>query len=114
MKPWTREDTKDWIAQLEHRIDDINYYLSETLKWCEHKEIEDDHVVFMCSFLTCVWVTGLRGEYITYNELMEILNVHQYVEEGEKIYEIDDKWLELEHNELLEKIVETCDKYDEE
>jgi hypothetical protein len=113
MKPWTREDTKEWIIQVENRLNDIHYFLNQTVAWCENQDIDNEYQVFMCSFLTCVWVSAMRDEHISYNEIMEILNVQSWVDEGEKIYQMDDVWLELDHQELLEKIVETCNRYNE-
>lgn len=113
-KPWTRDDTKEWIIQLEHRIEDIDYYLNRTVEWCEEYGIDDNHVVFMCSFLTCIWVSTMRGEPITFTELMEMLGVEEWEADEEKIYEMDEIWLDLEHHELLEKAVEMCNKEDDE
>lgn len=54
MKYWSRDDTREWINQLEHRVDDIDYYLDRTLAWCDEYGVYDEKVVFMCSFLTCI------------------------------------------------------------
>lgn len=110
MKPWTRDDTKDWICQLENRIKDIDYYLKKTIDWCENYGIDDDHVVFMCSFLTCIWVSTLRDETITTVELKEILAIEDWEFDEDKVYELNDVWLELDHTELLEKIVVTLNQ----
>jgi hypothetical protein len=107
MKYWSRDDTKEWIIQLEHRIEDIEYYLGRTSQWCDDYGIDDKKVLFMCSFITCIWVSYMRGEPITFVELMEILGVETWEADEEKIYELDDCWGELDHYELLEKIVET-------
>lgn len=112
MKYWSRDDTKEWIAQLEHRIDDIDYYLTRTTEWCDEYGVDDGKVVFMCSFITCVWVSYMRGEPITFVELMEMLGVDDWEAKEEKIYELDDCWGELDHYELLEKIVETYSRGD--
>ena len=107
MKYWSRNDTKEWIAQLEHRIEDIDYYLDRTIDWCEEYGIDDNRVVFMCSFLTCIWVSHMRDEPITFTELMEMLGVDEWDSDEEKIYELDDKWAQLDHHEFLEQVVET-------
>lgn len=52
MKYWSREDTKSWIAQLEHRIEDIEYYLKKTVQWCEQNEVYDDKLIFVCLIMT--------------------------------------------------------------
>ena len=43
--PWTRLDTQHWIDQLEHRIEDIDYYLNRTLEWCEDRGVYNDQAV---------------------------------------------------------------------
>lgn len=112
MRPWTRDDTKEWISQLEHRIEDIEYYLEKTIEWCEDNDIDDDRIVFMCSFLTCIWVSNMRGEPITFVELMELLEVKEWEADEEKIYDLDDKWSNLDHYELLEKAVRSFEDDD--
>lgn len=112
MKPWTRADTQEWITQLEHRLEDIDYYLKRTTDWCEEYGIDDDRLVFLCSFLTCIWVSSLRDEPISYTELMELLGVEEYEIEEDKIYELGEKFLDLDHNELLERAVEVFNNTD--
>ena len=108
MKPWTRDDTKHWIAALEGRLDDISFYLDRTTKWCDDNYIENERTIFMCCFLTCIWVSQMREEDITFVELMEILGVDHATDGDfeEKFYELDPEYLELDHEELLEKAVE--------
>jgi hypothetical protein len=112
MSYWSRNDTKEWITQLEHRIKDIDYYLDRTVTWCEEYGIDDNKVVFMCSFLTCIWVSRLRDEPITFTELMEMLGVEDWESKEEKIYELDDRWAELDHHEFLEQVVEKFNEDD--
>ncbi len=111
MKYWSRDDTKEWIAQLEHRVEDIGYYLERTAQWCDEYGIDDSKVLFMCNFITCIWVSYMRNEPITFVELMEILGVKDWEDDEEKIYELDDRWGELDHYELLEQVV---DKFNQE
>lgn len=105
MTPWTRDDTKSWIDNLEDRIDDIAYYIDQTIHWCDENGVDDDHVVFICSFLTCIWVSQLRGEDITLVELMEMLGIDEVQDFEEKIYELDASYLNMAHVELLEQAV---------
>lgn len=108
MNYWSRNDTKEWISQLEHRIEDIDYYLSKTAKWCEDYGIDNNQVLFMCSFLTCIWVSQLRNEPITFGELMEMLGIEEWETDSsneEKLYELDDQFCNLDHFELLEQAV---------
>lgn len=116
MKYWSRDDTKEWINQLEHRIDDIDYYLDRTLSWCDEYGIDNHQTIFMCSFLTCVWVSQVRGEQITFLELMEMLGVTEWESNSnteEKIYELDECYADLDHYELLERAVEKLNRLDD-
>lgn len=111
MKPWTREDTKYWISQLENRISDIDYYLKETIQWCELNSIYDDRKVFMCSFLTCVWVCHMRGETISYKELLEILGLENMYMGEDSIYDIGPQFNDVTHEELLELVIRRLDQF---
>ena len=113
MKPWTRNDTKEWIIQLEHRVQDMDYYLDKASDWCDEYGIDNNNLIFMCSFLTCVWVSNMRGEHITFNELMEILGVEEWNDDEEKYYELDECWGNLDFHEFLEKVVETYSEEDD-
>lgn len=106
MQCWTRVDTREWIRQIESRLEDMQYYLTRTQDWCEQYGVDDGKTFFMCNFLTCVWVSQLRGEDITFSEMMEILGVDEWECDEEKIYELDPEYSALEHEELLLKAVE--------
>ena len=110
MAYWSRNDTKEWIVQLEHRVQDMDYYLDKASDWCDEYGIDNNNLIFMCSFLTCVWVSNMRGEHITFNELMEILGVDEWDDDEEKYYELDECWGNLDFHEFLEKVVETYDE----
>ena len=114
MNYWSRNDTKEWIAQLEHRIEDIDYYLKKTADWCDDYGIDNDRLVFLCSFLTCVWVSHMRGEPISFTELMELLGVEEWECDEDKLYELDEEYANLDHHELLELAVEKYSEEDEE
>jgi hypothetical protein len=107
MNYWSREDTKAYVAQLEDRIEDIAHYVDRASEWCEENYIDDDRVVFMCMFLTAIWVSQLRGEPISYVELMEMLGVKDIPADEEKFYELDDMYADLTHKELLIRAVQT-------
>lgn len=111
-KYWSRDDTRDWIAQIEDRIDDIDHYLSKTIAWCEDNYIYDDRDVFTASFLTCIWVSQLRCETISYIELMEMLGVEEVESEEEKLYELDVEYLDLTHDELLARVMKKLNQED--
>ena len=112
MKYWSRENTKEWIAQLEDRLEDIAHYLEKTEEWCDAYGIDDDRVSFMCMFLTCIWVSQLRDEDITYVELMEMLGIDDIEVNEEKFYELDDRYAGLTHKELLIEAVSNFDPDD--
>lgn len=105
MKPWTREDTKLWIGQLEHRIKDIDYYLRKTIEWCEDHYVYDDRHVFMLSFLTVIWVSNMRNEPISYVELLEILGMPELITGEDKLYNLGPDALNVDHEQLLNIIL---------
>lgn len=107
MNYWSRQDTKEWIAQLEDRLEDISHYLDKTHEWCDAHYIEDEKLIFLCSFLTCIWVSQLRGEPISYTELMEMLGITDVDSDEEKLYELDSEYVDLTHKELLHHAVTT-------
>jgi len=110
MNYWSREDTKAWVAQLEDRIEDIAHYIDRTLDWCEENYIDDDRVIFMCCFLTAIWVSQLRCEKISYIELMEMLGIKDIPNaDEEKFYELDEQYENLTHKELLASAVRHFD-----
>ena len=98
MKSWSREDTRKWIGSLETRISDIDHFLEQTLRWCEQNDVVETRRVAACCIFTCIWVSAMRGESITYTELMEILDLNVVGEFDDKIYNFGDdfKGVDLE------------------
>ncbi len=109
MKIWTREDTKEWIHQVENRIEDIDYYLKRTLEWCEEREIYDERSVLLLNFITIIWVCWMRGEPISYVELMDIMGLPNMVIEDDKLYSLGDKFSDLDHEEMLTIVLRDID-----
>lgn len=109
MIPWTRHDTRLWIDQVENRIDDMHYYLCRTVEWCERNGIYDDKDVFVCNFLTCIWVSHMRGEQISYKELLDLLGLEELDYGEDKIYNLGPKFKDLDHEEMLNLLGQ--DKY---
>jgi hypothetical protein len=105
MKPWTRDDTKQWIAQLEHRIEDIEFYLKRTLEWCEENEIYSDKAIFVCSIMALVWVSHLRNEPISKHELFEILGIENWENVDDAVFEFNPAYETMELEELLQFVV---------
>jgi hypothetical protein len=95
-KHWNIYDTKLWINQLENRIEDIDYYLNQTVKYCEDNNIINNETVFTLSFLTVLWVSYMREEPISRREIFEILCIKDWenlpdspVELGAKLADFD-------------------------
>jgi hypothetical protein len=101
---WNRQSTKDWIAQLEHRIEDIEYYLRKTVEWCEDNGVYSEQTIFACTVMTAVWVSHLRNEPISKRELFEILGIVGWDQIEDAIYEFNPEYAHLEHDELLEMV----------
>jgi len=89
---WSREDTQHWINQLEHRIEDIDYYLNETVKWCEINDIYLDQQVFACMMMTVVWVSNMRNEPISKREAYEILGIEDWYKAPDEPFELGEKY----------------------
>jgi hypothetical protein len=94
--PWTRDDTRLWISHLENRIEDFNFYLNETIKYCEANSIINNQTVFTLSFLTVLWVSYMRQEPISRREIFEILAISEWedlpdapVELGKNLYNFE-------------------------
>lgn len=104
IKPWSRDDTRDWIAQLELRVEDINYYLNETVQWLENHDIERDEVCFACAMMALVWVAYQRSEPITRWELMEILGVKDYTSMPDEEIELGEIYRNLDLDQVLESV----------
>lgn len=104
MYVWNRQSTRNWIAQLENRIEDIEYYLRRTVEWCEANEVYDDRTVFACTVMTAVWVSHMRDEPISKQELFEILGIKGWDTIDDAIYEFNKDYEMLDHEELLEMV----------
>ena len=104
MKVWNRDSTRLWIAQLEHRIEDIQYYMERTVQWCEANEVYSDRTVFACVVMTAVWVSHMRNEPISKHELFEMLGVEGWDQVDDAIYEFNSDYEAFDHEELLELV----------
>lgn len=105
MKPWTRDDTKEWIAQLENRVEDIEFYLKRTLEWCEENEVYSDKIVFTCSIMAIVWVCHLRKEPVSKHELFEILGIADFDQVDDAVFGFNEQYEDMELEELLQFVV---------
>ena len=101
---WTRKDTREWITHLESRLEDIEYYLRKTVEWCDENAIYEERTIFACSVMTAVWVSHVRGEPISKQELFEIMGVKDWADAEDCLFEFNSDFEDLEHEELLEMV----------
>ncbi len=110
MKYWSREDTQHWIAQLENRIEDIDYYLNRTVEWCENNGIWDNEAVFGLAFVTVLWVCHQRGEDVSRQEIFELIGVEDYYNAEDCIMELGDILSKMDWDEMLSLVSKTLSK----
>ncbi len=103
---WSREDTQHWISQLENRVEDIDYYLNQTVAWCEERGVYNDQAVFACSVMTVIWVSHMRQEPLSKREVFELIGVKDWYNAEDVIYELSPKFSDFELEEILEMIAE--------
>lgn len=103
--PWTRDRTQEWIGQLENRLEDIDYYLAQTIRWCEDNNIYDDQMVFACAVMTVVWVSHMRGEPLSKREALEIVGISDADSVEDDEYCLGEQFHDYDHEELLAAVV---------
>lgn len=106
-RPWSRDDTQYWIAQLENRLEDIHYYLNQTVAWCEEHNVYNDQAVFACAVMTVIWVSHMRGEPLSKREVLEIVGVIDYYNVEDEEYCLSKRFHGVELEELLEMVAES-------
>ncbi len=111
MTAWTRDNTRDWVGQIEHRIEDLNYYLSQTVKYCEDNEIFHDEAVFTLTFVTVLWVCHMRDEPITRHEIFEILGLNGWENNDDAIFDLGSKLGNLDYEDMLDLVARSISKY---
>jgi hypothetical protein len=105
-KPWTRENTKDWLSQLRNRVEDIDYYLMQTIEWCENNGVYEDERVFICSVMTVVWVSHMRGEPVTRREALEILGIEGWDQIDDAEFGLGKRYQDYDLEQLLRELVD--------
>lgn len=103
-KHWSRWDTKLWVNQLENRIEDIDYYLNQTVNYCEANNIINNETVFTLSFLTVLWVSYMREEPISRREIFEILCIKDWEDLPDAPVELGAKLSDFDLKELLDVV----------
>lgn len=114
-KPWTRDDTKEFIHIIESRIEDIDYYLKRTVEWCEKHEVVENKRVIMCCLVTCIWVSSMRNEAISFQELIEYVGIEDDYEDlitMDKVYKVCKEFQDLEHEEVLQMLINKADGWE--
>jgi hypothetical protein len=106
-RPWSREDTQHWISQLENRLEDIDYYLHQTVDWCEERGVYNDQAVFACAVMTVIWVSHMRNEPLSKREVLEIVGIADYYNAEDAEYALSDRFHNMDLEELLEMVAES-------
>jgi len=101
MRYWSREDTRDWVYQVQLRIEDIHYYLKETTKYCQKHLIYENHDVLVLSIMTCIWVSSMRNELITLSEVVDILGLDYLEIQSDKTYDLNKEMSGLDFEQML-------------
>jgi hypothetical protein len=102
MEPWTRDDTRSWLGQLENRIEDIEFYLKHTEDWCEERDVYDEFLIASCRIITVLWVSEMRQESISKREIYELIGVKDWYDAPEESFSLSDQYKDMDINELLE------------
>jgi len=106
---WTRTHTQDWISQVENRLEDIDYYLSRTVEYCENNGIWDDIKVFSISFVVVVWVCNMREEKVSRQEILELLGMEKFYNAEDAEVSLSDKLQNKDFEELLPILAKFCE-----
>lgn len=104
MKNWTRDNTIEWLHQIENRIEDIEYYLRRTIEWCEIHDVREDETAFACAMMTLVWVAYQRGEDLSKREALEILQMSGWEDVADEIFELGPMYRVMDLEELLASV----------
>lgn len=107
MKYWSRDDTKEWISQLENRIEDLQFYLARTAEWCEEHDIHSEKTVLMCNVMALIWVSYLRNEPISIHEMFEMLGISNWQDTDDTVLEFNPAYETMELEELLQLVVDS-------
>jgi hypothetical protein len=103
---WTRDQTREWIAHLENRLEDIDYYLNRTVEWCENHGVYNDQAVFACAVMTVIWVSHMRQEPLSKREVLELVGVLDFYNAEDQEYQLNPEFQNYELEELLEVVAD--------
>lgn len=108
MTIWALTDTKLWIHEQYLVIEMMDYYLKSTIDWLEEKQIFDNRQIFICSFMTIIWVNHhLHNRLTTKREIFELLEIPNWLEVDDYPYVLPAVYIELglEHEDLLNLVI---------
>lgn len=103
MKYWSRDNTKDWIMQIELRLEDIHFYLNQTAAYCDQYQIYKNSEVLTLSIMTCIWVSAMRDEKISLSEVIDILNLDMEIH-SDKTYDLNSDMASLDFEDMLDLV----------
>jgi hypothetical protein len=109
-KYWNRDSTKEWIAQLEHRLEDLDYYLNRTVEWAENNGLTDQESIFSLGFVTVLWVCYMRSEEVSRQEIYELLGIEDWQEADDCVMELGDQLSDLDYEDMLNLVARTLSK----
>ena len=100
-KCWTRNDTQYWIAQMENRLEDLNYYLNQTIEWAENHNVVDQETIFTLGFVTVLWVCHMRAEEVSKREVYELLGISGWETTEDCVMELGDQLSDMDYEDML-------------
>ena len=109
-KYWNRDSTKEWIAQLENRLEDLDYYLNRTVEWAENNGLTDQESIFSLGFVTVLWVCYMRSEEVSRQEIYELLGIEDWQEADDCVMELGDQLSDLDYEDMLNLVARTLSK----
>ena len=105
MTKWTRDDTHEWISQIENRIEDIWHYIQRATEWCECNYVYADDKVLACMVITVIWVSHMRNEQVSRKEVFEILGFTAAEDLDDSTYYLNESMINKDLEELLEDVI---------
>ena len=99
---WTTDDTKMWVHEMHLKLEAVDYWLNETVQWCETNEVYSDKLVFILSFLTILWVGYQLGEPISKQHAFELMGIPDWEKVSDVIMALPVPYGELDHAQLMQ------------
>lgn len=109
-KYWNRSSTKEWITQLENRLEDLDYYLNRTIVWAESNNIVEQEKIFSLGFVTVLWVCHMRSEDVSRREVYELLGVDDWQEAEDCVMELGNQLSDMDYEDMLNLVARTLSK----